>query len=112
GIAIAALLLVGLFVKMTNGATYAIVPFVNPKAIGSIAGIVGAGGNVGAVAAGFLFKGAIPWPVAIFILGCLVTCASLAALCVTFSPEIEEEAERAFAAARRQRPELAPVAAE
>lgn len=45
-----------LFVKMSNGATYAVVPFVNNKAIGSVAGIVGAGGNIGAVMMGFLFK--------------------------------------------------------
>ncbi|PWJ60608.1 NNP family nitrate/nitrite transporter-like MFS transporter [Dyadobacter jejuensis] len=45
-----------MFLKMANGVTYAIVPFVNPKAIGSVSGIVGAGGNVGAVLAGFLFK--------------------------------------------------------
>ncbi len=32
-------------------------PFVNRKALGGVAGIVGAGGNVGAVAAGFLIEG-------------------------------------------------------
>lgn len=54
----AVLLMLGfaLFLKMANGATYSIVPFINKKALGSIAGIVGAGGNVGAVLAGFLFK--------------------------------------------------------
>ena len=41
---------------MANGATYSIVPFVNPRAVGSVAGIVGAGGNVGAMLIGFLFK--------------------------------------------------------
>ncbi|WP_025764898.1 NarK family nitrate/nitrite MFS transporter [Dyadobacter tibetensis] len=45
-----------MFLKMANGVTYAIVPFINQKAIGSVSGIVGAGGNVGAVMAGFLFK--------------------------------------------------------
>ncbi len=45
-----------LFVKMSNGATYAVVPFVNKNAVGSVAGIVGAGGNIGAVLMGFLFK--------------------------------------------------------
>lgn len=44
------------FVKMSNGVTYSIVPFVNKKAMGTISGIVGAGGNVGAVLAGFVFK--------------------------------------------------------
>ena len=42
---------------MACGATYALVPFVNSKALGGVAGIVGAGGNVGAVLAGFLMKG-------------------------------------------------------
>ena len=46
----------GLCLKMANGATYSIVPFINPKAVGSVAGIVGAGGNVGAMLIGFLFK--------------------------------------------------------
>lgn len=46
----------GLSLKMANGATYSLVPFVNPKAVGSVAGIVGAGGNVGAMLIGFLFK--------------------------------------------------------
>ena len=34
-----------------DGATYSIVPFINKKALGSVAGIVGAGGNMGAVCA-------------------------------------------------------------
>lgn len=45
-----------LFVKMSNGACYAVVPFINKKALGMVAGIVGAGGNVGAILMGFVFK--------------------------------------------------------
>ena len=41
---------------MANGATYSLVPFINPKAVGSVAGIVGAGGNIGAMLIAFLFK--------------------------------------------------------
>ena len=33
---------------MAEGATFSVVPFINKKAIGSVSGIVGAGGNVGA----------------------------------------------------------------
>jgi NNP family nitrate/nitrite transporter-like MFS transporter len=58
----------GLCLKMANGATYSIVPFVNPKAVGSVAGIVGAGGNIGAMLIGFLFK-ALPYSEAFFYLG-------------------------------------------
>ncbi len=55
-LAIVMMFFFGLCLKMANGATYSIVPFVNPKAMGSVAGIVGAGGNVGAMLIGFLFK--------------------------------------------------------
>ena len=68
GAAIALLFFFGLCLKMANGATYSIVPFINPKAVGSVAGIVGAGGNVGAMAIGFLFKG-MPYTDAFFYLG-------------------------------------------
>ena len=45
-----------LAVQMAEGATFAVVPFINRKAIGSISGIVGAGGNVGAFLAALLLK--------------------------------------------------------
>lgn len=56
GAAVAALLIFSIFVQMAEGATFGLVPFVRPRAIGAVAGVVGAGGNVGAVAAGFLFR--------------------------------------------------------
>ncbi|RYZ55837.1 MAG: NarK family nitrate/nitrite MFS transporter [Sphingobacteriales bacterium] len=45
-----------LFLKMANGATYAITPFINQKNTGLVSGIVGAGGNLGGMLFGFLFK--------------------------------------------------------
>ncbi|WP_373396057.1 MFS transporter [Algoriphagus halophilus] len=42
------LVLFSLTVQMAEGATFSVVPFINRKAIGSISGIVGAGGNFGA----------------------------------------------------------------
>jgi NNP family nitrate/nitrite transporter-like MFS transporter len=41
---------------MAEGATFSVVPFINKKAIGSVSGIVGAGGNVGAFLAAMLLK--------------------------------------------------------
>ena len=55
-LAVPTLVLFSLFVQMSEGATFSVVPFVNKKALGAVAGIVGAGGNAGAVAAGFLFR--------------------------------------------------------
>jgi NNP family nitrate/nitrite transporter-like MFS transporter len=92
-LAITAMLVTGLFIKMSNGATYSIVPFVNKRALGAVAGIVGAGGNVGAVLAGFLFKTAsLTWPQALLILGAVVGASSALALTVRFSEKDEKSA--------------------
>ncbi len=98
-LAVAAMMLSGLFIKMSNGATYSLVPFVNKRALGAVAGIVGAGGNVGSVLAGFLFKGAMPWTQALLVLGATITAVSVLALVVRFS-EGEEQAARAEIDAR------------
>jgi MFS transporter, NNP family, nitrate/nitrite transporter len=86
-LAITLMLAFGLFVKMSNGATYAVVPFVNRKALGAVAGIVGAGGNVGAVLAGLLFGDPEFWPTALLIMGVGVTVTSFAALSLQLSPQ-------------------------
>jgi NNP family nitrate/nitrite transporter-like MFS transporter len=56
GLAIFILVIFSSFVQAAEGSTYGIVPYVNPPATGSIAGIVGAGGNCGAVAFGLCFR--------------------------------------------------------
>ncbi len=76
-LAIATMLLFALFLKMSNGATYSVVPFINKKAMGAVSGIVGAGGNVGAVLAGFLFKSEnISYRESLFIIGAVVIVVS------------------------------------
>jgi NNP family nitrate/nitrite transporter-like MFS transporter len=86
-LAIFAMLGFGLFTHMACGATYALVPFIDRKALGGVAGIIGAGGNVGAVAAGFLMKGFGNVQQTLATLGVLVTASALCALAVRFSPE-------------------------
>ncbi|MPZ18756.1 MAG: MFS transporter [Luteitalea sp.] len=98
--AIATLILFSLFVQMSEGATYAVVPFVNPGALGSVAGIVGAGGNCGAVLAGFLFRTeALSWPHALFILGGLVLASAGLTVFVRFSDAAEAAARQDLASA-------------
>ncbi len=108
-LAIASMMLAGLFVKMSNGATYSIVPFINKRALGAVAGIVGAGGNVGAVLAGFLFKSAgVTWPQALLILGCIVLAISSLSVFVRFSESDERVAREEIAA--RLGAQFAPAA--
>ena len=98
-LAIPSLILFSLFVQMAEGATFSIVPFINKNSLGSVSGIVGAGGNAGAVAAGFLFQGTLLWPTALLILGGTVTLCSFFAFGVTFSPEAEKQARQEHAQA-------------
>lgn len=98
-LAIPTLILFSLFTQMAEGATYSVVPFINKKALGAVAGVVGAGGNAGAVAAGFLFKGVLDWSQAFLIIGMVVTAASFLAFFVRFSTRQEDEERANFAAA-------------
>jgi MFS transporter, NNP family, nitrate/nitrite transporter len=92
-LAIGAMMLAGLFIKMSNGATYSLVPFVNKRALGAVAGIVGAGGNAGSVVAGFLFKGTMPWTQALFVLGAAICAISALIFVVRFSTGEERAAQ-------------------
>jgi NNP family nitrate/nitrite transporter-like MFS transporter len=102
---------------MSEGATFGLVPFMNRKALGAVAGIVGAGGNAGAVLAGFLFKSeSLTYQQGLLYLGCAVAVCSFAALGVRFSPETvaaerarfdQAVAERSRAAAGSPAPALA-----
>ena len=87
--AIASMLTFALFLKMSNGSTYAIVPFVNPKAVGVISGIVGAGGNVGGMLMGFLFKSqSISYGQAFLYIGGVVVVAALLLFLVNFNKAV------------------------
>lgn len=94
--AVVAMLGFGLFTHMACGATYALVPFIDRKALGGVAGIVGAGGNVGAVAAGFLQKYTGSVQHSFMVLGGFVIAGSLCALAVRFSREHVAHEERLY----------------
>jgi NNP family nitrate/nitrite transporter-like MFS transporter len=91
--AITAMITFGLFTHMACGSTYALVPFIDRKALGGVAGLVGAGGNVGAVAAGLLLKGLGNVQQCFSVLGAFALCAAFCALAVRFSP-VHKERER------------------
>ncbi|MCY3655951.1 MAG: MFS transporter [Chloroflexi bacterium] len=109
-LAIPAMIVFSIFVQMSEGATFSVVPFVNRKALGSVAGIVGAGGNAGAVAAGFLFRAeSITTQDAFLFLGGFVVLVSSLVLVVRFAPEVEAEERSRMAEALALRRGAAPI---
>ena len=106
-LAVGVMIVFSLFVQMSEGATFGIVPFINRKALGAVAGIVGAGGNAGAVAAGFLFRSEnITMQQGLLYLGIMVAVASAATALVRFSPAVQAAEKKAFDAALAERQRL------
>jgi NNP family nitrate/nitrite transporter-like MFS transporter len=85
-VAIITMLSFALFLKMSNGATYGIVPFINSKNVGMVSGIVGAGGNLGGMIFGFLFKSqSITYVQAFTYIGYIVIAVSVIIFITKFS---------------------------
>lgn len=105
-LAILTMTIFALFTHMACGATYALVPFIDRDALGGVAGIIGAGGNVGAVAAGFLLKGLLDIQSTLMILGALVGIAACAVLMIRFSGEHKRKEQQLFEAALLERQAL------
>ncbi|RZG87902.1 MFS transporter [Acinetobacter venetianus] len=101
--AIITMTIFGLFTHMACGATYALVPFIDRDALGGVAGIIGAGGNVGAVAAGFLLKGLLDVQTCLSILGILVTIAAFSVVLIRFTTEHKVKEQELFEQALLER---------
>ncbi|MEO3407731.1 MFS transporter [Mucilaginibacter sp. CAU 1740] len=90
--AIVSMLSFALFLKMSNGATYGIVPFINSKNVGMVSGIVGAGGNLGGMLFGFLFKSeSITYVQAFTYIGITVMVVSLIVFVTRFQKQTVTE---------------------
>lgn len=90
--AIISMITFALFLKMSNGSTYAIVPFVNPQAVGVISGVVGAGGNLGGMLMAFLFKSqSISYGQAFMYIGGVVIAVGVLLFLVNFSKVVVVE---------------------
>ena len=76
---IVVLVMFSLGVHASEGTTYAIVPYVKPSATGSVSGVVGAGGSIGAVLWGliFLFRGSMGQQDCLLIVSLIVIVSSL-----------------------------------
>ncbi|MDD9967587.1 MAG: MFS transporter [Myxococcales bacterium] len=98
-VAIVTMVVFSLCVQMAEGATYSVVPFINPKSLGAVSGIVGAGGNVGAVMyAQFLLRSELPLQDCFYYFGFVVAAIGLVGLNIRFSAETEEKARSEYEA--------------
>jgi NNP family nitrate/nitrite transporter-like MFS transporter len=82
------LIFFGIFVQGCTGSTYAIVPYVLPAFTGATSGFVGAGGNVGALAWAFLFKGVGDRSKAFAYLSIFVAVATLSSIGIQVDGEL------------------------
>ena len=96
-LAVGAMMIFSTFVQMAEGATFAIVPFINRRSLGSVAGIVGAGGPSGAVVAGFLFRSeSMTTEQALLLIGIAVILIAPLVFLVRFSPQTEASEKSAM----------------
>jgi MFS transporter, NNP family, nitrate/nitrite transporter len=107
-IAILWMLSFAFFLKMANGAVYGIVPFINQKNVGLISGTVGAGGNLGGMLFGFLFRsGSITYTQAFTYIGTTVLLVSAVMAITRWRPATEKEP--ATERATEQTPAIQPA---
>jgi NNP family nitrate/nitrite transporter-like MFS transporter len=76
GGSIVTMVIFSIFVQAAEGSTFGIVPYVNPLATGSVAGIVGAGGSAGGVGFGFTFR-QLDYEDAFVVMACTIFASSV-----------------------------------
>ena len=107
-LAVSSMLVFGLFTHMACGSLYALVPFIDRKVLGGVCGIIGAGGNIGGVAAGLLLRGTGKPALCFLVLGITaIVCACGAAL-IRFSIKHKQEEQALYDAAVAQRMSTMP----
>jgi NNP family nitrate/nitrite transporter-like MFS transporter len=80
--AIVVMTIFSVFVQAAEGSTFGVVPYVNPAATGSVSGIVGAGGNIGAVGFGLGFR-QLDYQPAFFLMGGVILLSALLSVFVS-----------------------------
>ncbi len=101
--AISAMLAFGLFTHMACGSLYALVPFLDRKVLGGVCGIIGAGGNLGGVAAGLLLRFTGLPQLCFLVLGIVAIICACGAASIRFSAQHKQEEQALYDAAVAQR---------
>ena len=103
-VAIIAMIVFSLCVQMAEGATYSVVPFINKRSLGAVSGIVGAGGNVGAVCyAQFFLRSELPLEDCFLYFGLIIIGIGVLGTTIRFSSEMEAQVRGEYEAGAEAR---------
>jgi NNP family nitrate/nitrite transporter-like MFS transporter len=102
-LAVSFMLVFGLFTHMACGSLYALVPFIDRKILGGVCGVIGAGGNIGGVAAGLLLRGTGDPQFCFMILGISAIVCACGAASIRFSVKHKQEEQALYDEAVAQR---------
>ena len=101
--AVSAMLVFVLFTHMACGSLYALVPFIDRKVLGGVCGVIGAGGNIGGVAAGLLLRGTGNPQLCFLVLGITAILCACAAASIRFSAAHKQQEQALYDAAVAER---------
>ena len=101
--AVSMMIVFGLFTHMACGSLYALVPFIDRKVLGGVCGIIGAGGNIGGVAAGLLLRVTGQPQLCFMVLGLAAIACACGAASIRFSQTHKLEEQALYDAAIHQR---------
>ncbi|MGI3776218.1 MAG: MFS transporter [Janthinobacterium lividum] len=101
--AVSMMLVFGLFTHMACGSLYALVPFIDRKVLGGVCGIIGAGGNIGGVAAGLLLRFTGKPAFCFEVLGVAAIICACGAAAIRFSIKHKQDEQALYDAAVAQR---------
>ena len=77
GGAITVMIVFSLFVQTSEGAIYAVIPYVKPSVTGSVVGLVGAGGSLGGVMFSLIFRYSASYQKGFITMGVIAAASSL-----------------------------------
>jgi NNP family nitrate/nitrite transporter-like MFS transporter len=101
--AVSMMIVFGLFTHMACGSLYALVPFIDRKVLGGVCGIIGAGGNIGGVAAGLLLRFTGQPQLCFLVLGITALACACGAATIRFSAQHKQEEQALYDMAVAQR---------
>ena len=102
-VAVSMMIAFGLFTHMACGSLYALVPFIDRKVLGGVCGVIGAGGNIGGVAAALLLRFTGLPQLCFLVLGIAAILCACAAASIRFSAEHKRTEQELYDAAIAQR---------